>query len=55
MLITTETGRRSVAAMDKDDGDVSTRLGRNKAEINDRRKLENPETNIMLDVVICFL
>ena len=55
MLITADTGRRRMASMDRDNGSVSTRLGRNKAEIIDRRKLEKPETNIMLDVVTCFL
>ena len=55
MVMAPHTGSRAAAFSDKDCGSVSNLFGRKIVEINERRRLENPDTNINWDVEIFIL
>ena len=50
MVMAPHTGSMAAAFIDRDSGSVSNLFGRKIVEIKERRRLENPDTNINWDV-----
>ena len=55
MVMAPQTGSRAAAFSDNDCGSVSSLFGRKIVEIKDRRRLENPDTNMRWEVEIFIL
>ena len=55
MVMAAEGRSKTAACMGNDCGSVSTRFGRNGVEIKERRRLEQPDTNIRVEVETAIL
>ena len=55
MVMAPHRGSRTAAFIDSDCGSVSNLFGRKIVEIKERRRLENPDTNISCELEIFFL